>query len=539
MKLLILSIFIALCIGGRHDEDDPIEVDVLILGAGLGGTELASLAASESKDFLVLEGRSTYGGRTQSIDIGGFKLPKGGGWQQGAGQNHALTKRIRECGIRVVKQNWNKWLDFGNDGAEISAPWSEFETSFACAEQLSLQLQNEGFDDFSQDTALKMCEWWAQTDGEFLVEDSTMRFEWAEGVDVSSTYNTLPWATYLSPHTDADYFFIDPRGAEEMAGCWLDRYLLNGGRDDPRILYNSTVVNINTDEKIVTVRDGARYRYNTLFNTIPLGVLRYNQVKEEGSLYTPPLSLNKKLALISYHTPVYQKIYFQFPEKFWDGNEFYNIASSFQHGCSLWQSVDLQNWLPGSAIIYLTCTSPASDYGETLSEEQWYEIGMTDLRKVFGDDIPDPTRIVVSKWLDDEHFRGTYSNRGLENAQERFYEFFSPQGYDGSLIHTGESYCRNQNGYIHSPIIAAETSWCEYKVSKGELPADTDCFTTATDADGDILPNVCFTSGYLKRSDGGNFNRYERINKGQNTNEKRSLEFDLHAQALFDKALDL
>ena len=486
---------------GPNRPPTPIDIDVAVVGVGLAGAEIASLAVSDGRVPTIFESRSTYGGRTQSVHIGDYTLPKGGGWQQGTGRNHALTKRIRECGIEVKGQNWNRWLDFCVNGTECGASWGDFEAAFACAEGLAVEFADYGA--ISMETGLRLCGWWAQSDDEFLIQDSTILFEWAENPSVLGLQYNLPWLTY-AVHTDADNFFTDPRGAEEMAACWLDRYGV-GREQSVQVNYNSRVTNIDSDAQILTLANGTRYHYNVLFNTMPLGVMSWNLVKEEGSLFTPALPLSKQVALHGYHVPVYQKIYFQFPTAFWNAfspnKEFFNIAPIAPHQCTLWQNVDLSDgWLTGSRIIYLTCTSPQSNYAENLTEQQWADVLMPELRKVFGDDIPSPERVVISEWLSDPNFRGTFSNRPVESTPERLDEFFAPMGTDGTHIITGEAYCRNMNGFMHSAILAAETSWCEYQVRTGERPADTPCRAVAVDADGDELPNWCFNEGLAKRS---------------------------------------
>lgn len=510
----------------RPNEDPPQEIDVAVIGLGLAGAEIMSLASVSGRTPVAFESRHTYGGRTQSIDIGGYSLPKGGGWQQGTGQLHPLSKRISECGISTKKQNWNSWLDFGKSGEEISAAWGEFESAFACAELLSEEMKTSGADDVSQYTGLKMCGWVAQLVSEFLAQISTLDFEWAEGAFVNSLKNTLLWLTYYV-YNDEDRFVTDPRGSEEMVGCWLDRYGF-GREQSYHINYNSPVVNIDTASQILTIENGTRYHYQVLFNTMPLGVLSWNQVSEDGSLFTPPLSTSKTLALHTYHTPLYQKIFFQFPTNFWNSfspnKEFFNIYANSLHSCFLWQNVDLNDgWLPGSRILYVTCTSPQSDQGENLDESEWTELLMPQLRKVFGSDIPDPELVVVSRWLNDPNFRGTYSNRPVEHTQERFDEFYEPFGIGNTHIFTGEGYCMNMNGYMHAAILAAETSWCEYQVRNGDLPVDTPCRAEATDADGDVLPNYCFNEGLASKKremNNSTFVRYARTKSSRLSDEE-------------------
>lgn len=251
LATIALATFAALCGAQRPNPSPPIDIDVAVAGLGLAGAELMTLAQQSGRVPVAFESRSTFGGRTQSIDVGGVRVPKGGGWQQGTGSGSPLSKRITECGISTRKQNWNSWLDYGLDGSEADTPWGDFEASFACAEELSTILKDIGFPAISQDTGLRQCGWRAQSIEEQIVQTSTNNFEWAETIAVSGLQNTKPWKTYVV-YRDEDQFITDPRGSEEMAGCWLDKFGI-GREASYQINYNSPIVNINTDEKILKI----------------------------------------------------------------------------------------------------------------------------------------------------------------------------------------------------------------------------------------------------------------------------------------------
>jgi len=544
MKSAFLVVLSAICSsvlagGNPNRPPEPVEIDVAVAGLGLAGAEIMTLAKAAGRDPVAFESRASFGGRTTTIDVGEYTLTKGGSWQQGTGRNHPLTRRLSECSINNVGQNWNKWLDYCLDGQECGNSWGDFESSFACAEALSEQLKAEGVAPVSQDTGMRLCGWLAQNDDEYLVQDSTFRFEWAEPLSVTSLQSSLPWLTY-SVYNDADNYITDSRGSQEMIGCWLDRYGF-GRAASSKLNYNSAIANIDTDAQILTLVNGSRYHYQVLFNTIPIGVLSWNQAREDGSLFTPPLSPERQLALHGYHTPVYQKIFMQFPTAFWNdfspNKEFFNIAPVASHSCTLWQNVDLPNWLPGSRIIYLTCTSPQSDYAENLSEDQWTELLMPELRRIFGSDIPSPDLVVVSRWKNDPNFRGTYSNRIVEGTGDRFDQLFEPFGTNESHILTGEAYCANLNGYMHGALLAAQTSWCEYQVRTGALPEETPCRAVATDADGEALPNFCFDEAVESRKRQNNAPRFARHNRISRHNGNSQENFAARAAAKLDTAV--
>jgi len=474
---------------------EPIKyIDVAIGGLGLAGAEIATLAKKANRSFFIFESSDSYGGRTQRMKLGEYFVPKGGAWVTGAGPKQPLTKRVRVCDIDTRPVDWSSWIDICKNGRPCGDSWENWEASYACAGEVAAQLKVMNATPVSQDTGLKLCGWKASTDDEFLVEGGTIPYEWAEIATVNSLQITLPLLTHLM-YRDEDRFINDQRGSEELISCWLNRFGISP-RNNPVISYNSPIVNINTDTQVLTLKNGSRYHYNVLFNTMPNGVLSWNQIHEEGSLFTPKLSGDRVLALHGYHTPVYNKIFFQFENDFWNKyaprTQYFNIFAKALHACTIWQNLDTNRLLPNSKILYLTCTTPQSDYGEVLKEGDWKELLMPQLRNVFGQNIPDPIRIKFTRWLNDPNARGTYSNAPVEHTIEKFNQFYEPLGPNKATILTGEAYCFYLFGYMHAAILAAETSWCEYQVRSGVLPASTQCRKYAYDADGKQYPNFCW-----------------------------------------------
>lgn len=494
----------------------PIEIDVAVVGLGLAGVEIMTLAKKDGRVAVGFEASPIPGGRTRPIKVGNWTLPKGAGWQSGTGSDHPLTNRLRVCDIKSNRVNWDKWIDFCADGEECGEAWEAWETSFACASELSTTMKGLGLPAVSQDTGLKLCGWQAVTDDELLVQTSTINFEWAEIATVNSLQESLPLITH-ELYNDADRFITDQRGPSELAGCWLDRFGI-GRNQSAQVNYNSPVVHINTDTRVLTLQNGTRYRYQVLFNTMSLGALAWNQIHENGSLFTPKLSVERVRALYGYHTPLYNKIFLQFPTAFWNSYarrvQYFNIFATALHECTIFQNMDIPDWLEGSRILYLTCTSPQADAGENLSENDWVELIMPQLRRVFGATIPNPNLVVVANWRNDPWFRGTYSNAPVEHTLDNFNAFYAPIGSGGSHIFTGEAYCYAMFGYMHAAILAAETSWCEYQVRIGAYNPSKKCREVAVDADGRRLPNYCWDEGIAtarKRDTGARFARSGKL----------------------------
>ena len=267
----------------------------------------------------------------------------------------------------------------------------------------------------------------------------------------------------------------------------------------------------------MTLQNGTRVGWrHALFDTRSLAVQHYDIARNEGAGYAPALEGARLSGIANYHFPVYEKVFFVFPEKFWDNSQFYNIFSPNGLAGSLWQNLDLGGWLPGSRILYYTITSPESQRFELLEDEQIANVLLEDLRRLFGaENVPEPEEVTVSRWINNPYFRGTYSNRPPNLNDDLFYAIFEPFGADNSVVFTGEAYCARMNGYLHAAILAAQTSYDEWKIRQGEAP-----FLRATPRD-----NVCFTDAPVSGPEGDSQkrqfagaagkHRLERMNHGQ------------------------
>jgi len=496
---------------GKGPEPLLVEVDHLVIGLGLAGSELATLLARDHKEFLALEARATFGGRAQNIQFGDYRVPKGGAWQQGGGKQHALTDRLKSCGIKTTRQNWNRWADYNYTGSSISASWSNFEAAYACADALSLEMQARGDPDTDQQALLLACGWFKASVADHLPELSTLEFEWAEPATATSAFSSMPWATYTSPHTDEDNFIIDPRGMEELAGCWLDRYV-QGGRHGASLQYNSPVVSVNTDLKVVTLQNGSRIGWrHALFDTRSLAIHQYDAAKNGGQGFVPRIDGLRLQGILNMHYPVFEKIFLQFPRKFWGNLEIYNIFSSSGRSGSMWQNLDVPGFFRNSRILYHTLASPDSQRFELLSDAQIVANIRVDLESVFGaGNVPDPERVFVSRWTSDPFFRGSYSNRPPSLDNHRYDAIFIPFGANETVMLTGEAYCQRMNGYLHSAILAAQTTYDEWKIRRGEVP-----IVRSTPRN-----NVCFSAQPTAKRDilskgGVRYNRFDRAQDRQ------------------------
>ena len=91
---------------------------------------------------------------------------------------------------------------------------------------------------------------------------------------------------------------------------------------------------------------------------------------------------------------VYTKIFLKFPRKFWDDHEYILHASKTRGYFPILQDLDRPGMLPsGSGILLITVTGDEGRRIEKQTDEETKAEIMTTLKKIYGEEIPNPSGI--------------------------------------------------------------------------------------------------------------------------------------------------
>ncbi|KAG6876083.1 hypothetical protein C0993_005635 [Termitomyces sp. T159_Od127] len=152
--------------------------------------------------------------------------------------------------------------------------------------------------------------------------------------------------------------------------------------------------------------DGTSISADYAICTFSLGVLKMGDVR-----FKPDFPDFKREALASMTMGTYTKIFLQFPRKFWFNTEFALYADPERGRYPVWQSLDMENFLPGCGIILVTVTGDYSERVEALSDATIKEEAMSVLRAMYPNiTIPEPLAFKFHRWFNDPLYRGSYSN---------------------------------------------------------------------------------------------------------------------------------
>jgi monoamine oxidase len=189
-----------------------------------------------------------------------------------------------------------------------------------------------------------------------------------------------------------------------MGNVILEAAVSRVNYDDNDIVRIDYVKN-NTDKTIYTRR---------VIITIPLGVLQHGLVK-----FVPPLPTSTSRSIHRLGMGKMNKIFmfWKSDDVFWPSLQDYEVFSDVTNRASnfmFYNSLSFGGEKPVLYAFYKGSTVEDLEKKYAKSDEEMYmktisELAMSSLRSMFGNDIPNPEKVVCTCWNVDEHCMGAYS----------------------------------------------------------------------------------------------------------------------------------
>ena len=489
-KLLVQVVIVALVVRCAVSQSCSLDrdgnavemVDVLILGAGISGIAAArTLEVDGTKTFLVIEANDRIGGRIREYD--GTNIEVGANWIQG------LDKKAPE-----LHPIWREWLECDSDGPEGSFTpdcftyvYNEAGNQYDIDEYENIrETFDEALDevdecgeliDISKDISLEEALSTKTSESGWDPNKPTPLYELVEweGVDFCSAIHPRDISVYHHSRITYDEDFLADKNDKKSPGCEDKRdsvnYLMADEKGysyvvdclarnfkDDRILNNSTITKIETadDCVCVTVEENDLYcgRYSIV--TFSIGVLRASINDSQPSFFRfePRLPQEKQDALNSIIPVHYGKIHLQFDTQFWNeikdeyDQQILGYASNNERGYYPYFIFDKNRPYIITADVTGDLTKKVADQ----SKQQTVSEVMAVLRKIFGENIPEPkhfpeprSNAIISNWSRDPLFLCTYSVIPPKVSKEIFKDLLEP--VNGRLYFAGEALNGSNSGF--------------------------------------------------------------------------------------------
>ncbi|KAJ7707534.1 amine oxidase [Mycena rosella] len=395
------------------------DTTVLILGGGVAGIIAARTLHERGIDrFLIVEARDELGGRMRSTQFGAedrrATVELGANWIQGTqvsgGPANPILTLARKHGLETVENDFYAPIaTYDETGAmDYLAVIDKAIDAYTNLTVVGGGRVSTKQVDMTSRTGYSLIGVKPNTPQEMVAEYYVFDWQYAQTPEqtswiASSWANNFTYDIDQGGFSDEDLFSIEQRGFKHLIQAEAQTFLRPG-----QTLLNVTVRSIahSNDGVVVTLANGATISADYAITTFSLGVLQNDDV-----LFEPALPIWKQEAIQSMTMATYTKIFLQFEDKFWFDTQIALYADRERGRYPVWQSLDLEGFLPGSGIIFATVTGDYSERIESLSDAQVQTELLDVLATMFPNTtIPAPTAFFFPRWFSDPLYRGSYSN---------------------------------------------------------------------------------------------------------------------------------
>ncbi|MBA8989325.1 monoamine oxidase [Curtobacterium pusillum] len=373
--------------------------DVVVVGAGAAGLAAARALNRAGRRVVVLEARDRIGGRTWTDSALGVPVDLGASWIHGIDGN-PLWALASAFGIETVEFTVGS---FQFDGRPIA--WHDpagRRVSPTAAAAFTADLH-------AVDAALPAVVEHAPPPSTYAAAVDTvlrgLRIEGDRAVRVREYTAHRSEDLCGAPVTVLDAHGLDeehvpgdevvfPRGYGQYATALAD------GLD---IRLGAVVRSVTTDDTgvVVGLADGTTIAAGHAVVTVPLGVLQAGDV-----VFEPPLPPEVRRAMGRLGMGTYDKVFLRFPSCFWGDD--WVIRQQGSAGVD-WHSWYDMSRVTGEPVLAALLGGHGARRIEELPDGMVVDEAVAALRRMFGDAVPEPEAVRITRWKADPFARGSYS----------------------------------------------------------------------------------------------------------------------------------
>ena len=387
------------------------DCDVIIIGAGAAGIYAAQNLIHNGKSVIILEARNRIGGRIHDIvtkQMGDIHL--GASWLHYKGNCHILQELLDKYKVKYMKNDAlesNEGMDiYTKDGKLLKEENDKFTKILI---NLPKNIKKYG----KKNPTLTVTEVVTLIGKKYNYDTDIINSLITRGFEHCSMNSDIMLAKEFDGWEPNGQFVKDGFGK-----------LINKLSKDIPIKLNSIVKIIEqTKHNIIVTTSKKSYTCEYVISTIPTGVLQSKLVE-----FKPSLPKEKITALKNLDSGNHEKIFLKFPYVFWDKNvEVFQYSSNEHRGvCTQWYNILLK--AENKNILYTNISGPDIQYAKK-SDHELKKISMNILKKMFGNDIPQPESIYVTRWsLDKYTLGGPYGHPTKNGTMENLSTMGKPFG---------------------------------------------------------------------------------------------------------------
>ena len=369
---------------------------VMVIGAGISGLTAAKELQEKGFTVTLLEAQNKVGGRLKSNRDLGIAFDEGASWIHGINKN-PITDLAQKAGMETFFTDDESRKSF-DIGGNVRNP-NLYDAAEEELEEILATLNQNGALGESFQTVFAE-----------LYPDKAQNRLWKFLLSTYITFDTGDLDKLSSLYYDEGEEF---EGEEKIAVNGYDTlatYLAHG----LNIQLNQRVSKVEYSEQKVTItHNNTASEADYVLVTVPLGVLKANKIE-----FSPELPEKKQTAIEKVGMNCVNKFLLTWEEAFWDDVQY--ISYTPEETDKFNYFVNVKQFHP---TVNALMTFAYADYGratENMSDDEIIAEIMEHLYDMYGDNIPEPTHLLRTKWASNENTLGAYSFTALETEMHHF-----------------------------------------------------------------------------------------------------------------------
>lgn len=412
LPLILMSPSLLASCAKEDEVNEPNGKKIIIIGAGISGLAAAKKLKDNGFNVTVLEAQEKVGGRLRTNRSLGVAFDEGASWIHGTNGN-PMTSLAQQAGMNTA---------FTDD------------ESIVCYDINGILRNDTDYDN-------------AETELETIL--STLKNSGSATQDFESVFNNLYpakvndrlWKYFLSTYITFDLGDLDNVSStlydegEEFSGD--ERIATNGYDTIPNYLANGLNIQLNQRVSIIDYSgDKTRVTHNGniteadyVLITVPLGVLKSGNIQ-----FIPSLPATKQNAIQKVGMNCVNKFLLTWNTAFWDDVQYIGYTPEIKDKFNYF--VNVKKFHPNVNALMTFAYADYARQTETMSDAQIIDDIMLHLKDIYGNNIPNPTNILRTKWQNNQNSFGAYSYTAVGTEMQHFDDL--AQEINNKLFFAGE-----------------------------------------------------------------------------------------------------
>lgn len=380
----------------KEDDNEPNEKTVIVIGAGISGLAAAKKMKENGFNVIVLEAQDKVGGRLRTNRTLGVAFDEGASWIHGINDN-PITNLAQQAGMNTALTDDESLVCYDINGVLRSD--AIYDNAEAELETILSTLKNSG--------------------------SATQSFETVFNGLYPTKVNDRLWKFLLSTNITFDLGDLNKVSStlygegEEFSG--EERIATNGYDTIPVFLANGLNIQLNQRvSKIDYSGSKAKITHNSniteadyVLVTVPLGVLKSGTIQ-----FVPNLPSAKQNAVQKVGMNCVNKFLLTWDTAFWDDEQYICYTPEIRDKFNYF--VNVKKFNPNVNALMTFAYADSARETETMTDEQIISEIMLHLKDVYGNNIPNPTHILRTKWQTNENSFGAYSFTQVGTEMQHF-----------------------------------------------------------------------------------------------------------------------